>query len=89
MNIPPPNPGPSPHAPLPAPEKRLRRKTHSSVAGVASGLADYLGISTKWVRIGLIVGLIFGGASFFLYGAAWIAVPTEIRPRPPAPSSDE
>ncbi len=61
--------------------KRLRRSTHGSVAGVAKGLADYIGIETKWVRLAFLVSLLFGGGGFFLYLAAWLAIPDESDPR--------
>ena len=48
------------------------------VAGVAGGLARYLGIDTAWVRIACLA-LLFLGPGFFLYVIAWIAIPEDDR----------
>lgn len=61
--------------------KRLRRSTSGSVAGVAKGLGNYFGVETKWIRIALVVSLLFGGAGFLAYIAAWLAIPDEDDPR--------
>ncbi len=61
--------------------KRLRRSSSGSLAGVAKGLGNYFGIETKWIRIGLLVSLLFGGAGFLAYIAAWLAIPDEDDPR--------
>ncbi|NNF52954.1 MAG: PspC domain-containing protein [Acidimicrobiales bacterium] len=61
--------------------KRLRRSNSGSVAGVAKGLGNYFGIETKWIRIALVVSLLFGGAGFLAYIAAWLAIPDEDDPR--------
>lgn len=61
--------------------KRLRRSADGSVAGVAKGLARFLGVETKWVRIAFLVSLLFGGGGFFFYLAAWLAIPDENDPR--------
>lgn len=71
---------PSPQGQVAGP-KRLRRSADGSVAGVAKGLARYLGVETKWVRIAFLASLLFGGGGFFLYLAAWLAIPDENDPR--------
>src|SRR5918996_1190037 len=57
---------------------RLRRRATDRVAaGVASGLADYLNVDPLLVRV-LLVGLVlFNGAGFFIYLAAWLFIPVE------------
>lgn len=61
------------------------------VAGVAGGLAAYLGIDTAWVRIACLA-LLFLGPGLFLYLIAWIALPEDDQvgeaPARPAGTSD-
>ncbi len=70
----------------PPPIKRLRRRSDAPVGGVASGLADYLGIDPVIVRILIVVLAVGGGSGFLLYLAAWILVPDDhdTDPRPVA-----
>ncbi len=60
--------------------KRLtRRSDDRMVAGVCSGVADYLGIDVTLVRVLTVVGAIFGvGSLVIAYVVAWVLVP----PRP-------
>lgn len=46
------------------------------IAGVATGLADHLGISIKAVRIGLIVASFGSGAGLILYAWLWALIPS-------------
>ena len=56
-------------------EKKLERNQHNKmIAGVASGLADYIGVDVTLVRIVFIVFALFGIAEF-VYIIMWIAVP--------------
>ena len=77
----PPPPAPPPGAtagPAAAPGtvRRLTRRTDNRViAGVASGLADYLGIQPWVVRIGFVVLVFFGGLGALAYLIAWLLVP--------------
>jgi phage shock protein PspC (stress-responsive transcriptional regulator) len=58
--------------------KRLYRKPEGQiVAGVCTGLADYLGIDVTLVRLGFAALTIFGGAGILLYLIAWLVVPQE------------
>ena len=58
--------------------KRLYRKSEGRiVAGVCTGLADYLGIDVTLVRLGFAALTIFGGAGILLYLIAWLVVPQE------------
>ncbi len=45
------------------------------LAGVASGLADYLNTETAPVRLGFGVLTLVGGAGIVLYALAWILIP--------------
>jgi len=59
--------------------KRLVR-THSGrvVAGVCSGLAEYLGIDANVIRLIVAVVTVFtGGVGALAYLAAWVVIPEE------------
>ncbi len=59
---------------------RLERlRGDRAIAGVASGLARYLGIDVAWVRIGFVVSALFGGMGVLLYIIGWLAMPEEGR----------
>jgi phage shock protein PspC (stress-responsive transcriptional regulator) len=47
------------------------------LAGVASGIADYLGADVTVVRIILVVLVFLGGAGIPLYLAGWLLIPEE------------
>jgi phage shock protein PspC (stress-responsive transcriptional regulator) len=47
------------------------------IAGVAVGLADYLGVDVAVVRVVLVVLALVGGVGIPLYLAAWLFVPDE------------
>ena len=48
------------------------------VAGVAAGLADYLGVDVTIVRVGFVVAMILGGGiGIPVYGACWLLMPVE------------
>jgi phage shock protein C len=58
--------------------RRLYRKREGQiVAGVCTGLADYLGIDVTIVRLVFAALAIFGGAGVLLYVIAWAVVPEE------------
>jgi phage shock protein C len=58
--------------------RRLYRKPEGQiVAGVCTGLADYLGIDVTIVRLVFAALAIFGGAGVLLYVIAWAVVPEE------------
>ncbi len=46
------------------------------LAGVASGLAEYLGINVIVVRLAFVVLTFLGGAGIPLYLACWLLIPT-------------
>ncbi len=57
---------------------RLERlRSDRAVAGVASGLARYLGVDVAWIRIGFVVLALFGGSGILLYLIGWLAIPQE------------
>ncbi len=56
----------------------LRRPvTGRMLAGVAAGVADYLGVDVTIVRIVLLVLAFMGGAGIPLYLAGWLLIPDE------------
>jgi phage shock protein PspC (stress-responsive transcriptional regulator) len=62
--------------PTPTPTRRLtRRPDDRIIAGVASGLADYLGLDPVLVRVGFVVLAFAGGVGIVLYGALWLLAP--------------
>lgn len=58
----------------------LRRDEGKHLAGVAGGLADYLGVGTGAVRFGLFV-LVFFGIGIPLYLVGWVAMPSPSMPQ--------
>jgi phage shock protein PspC (stress-responsive transcriptional regulator) len=73
------SPGPAPGfppGPVPGAVRRLtRRPDRRMIAGVAGGIADYLGIEAWVVRLGFIVLVPFGGFGLLAYLIAWLLVP--------------
>src|SRR5690606_5188518 len=55
-----------------------RAREHRMVAGVASGIADHLGIPVVRVRVSFVLLLGISGLGLLLYAAFWAVVP----PRP-------
>ncbi len=56
----------------------LRRPVRDRMlAGVAAGIADYLGVDPTLVRIALVVATFFGGAGIAAYLAGWLLIPEE------------
>jgi phage shock protein PspC (stress-responsive transcriptional regulator) len=46
------------------------------VAGVCSGVADYLGVDPTIVRLAVVVGTVLGfGTLLVAYGLAWLLMP--------------
>ena len=61
-----------------SPVRVLRRRYEGHiVAGVASGIAEYLDIDVSIVRLGLVVLSLMGGMGVPLYAAAWLFIPEE------------
>jgi len=85
---PPPAPTDSPtgsgtQAPPPGSPRRLVRRTDDRViAGVASGLADYLNIDPVIIRVLFVVLAFAGGGGILAYVALWILTPEADGPAP-------
>ena len=68
----------SPEPGLPARQPPLYRPIHDRMlAGVASGIARYLGVDATIVRVVLAVLTLVGGAGVPLYLAGWLLIPEE------------
>jgi signal transduction histidine kinase/phage shock protein PspC (stress-responsive transcriptional regulator) len=59
------------------------------VAGVATGLAEHLGVPTLWVRIAFVLLSFASGAGLLAYAAFWVVVPLAAPGEPGAPASVE
>ena len=56
----------------------LRRPVNNRmIAGVAAGIARYLGVDTNIVRIAFVVLAFVGGAALPLYAAGWLLIPED------------
>lgn len=62
---------------MPVRPRLERLRGDRAIAGVASGLARYLGIEVAWVRIGFVVAALFGGMGVLAYLIGWLAIPEE------------
>lgn len=70
-------------APPPASPRRLVRRTDDRVvAGVASGLADYLNIDPVIIRVLFVILAFAGGGGILAYVALWILTPESDGPAP-------
>ena len=75
--IPPPAAAPGVAGPPGAVRRLTRRTDNRVIAGVASGIAAFLGIEPWIVRIGFVVLVPFGGFGALAYLIAWLLVPVE------------
>ncbi len=58
--------------------RQLRRPVDDRmIAGVASGIARYLGVDVNLVRIAFVVLAFVGGAALPLYLAGWLLIPED------------
>src|SRR5438874_13449390 len=57
--------------------KMLRRRSGRAIAGVATGLADHLGVDVLWVRMAFALLAALGGAGAVAYGLLWVLVPQQ------------
>lgn len=66
----------APPAP-PGVRKAYRNAEDSAVGGVASGLAEHLGLPVTWVRIAFIAATVMGGFGVMFYAGLWIFLPVQ------------
>jgi phage shock protein PspC (stress-responsive transcriptional regulator) len=62
---------------LTRPRSLTRRRDDRMLAGVASGIAAYVGVDALFVRIAFAVLAIVGGVGIPLYVACWLLIPDE------------
>jgi signal transduction histidine kinase/phage shock protein PspC (stress-responsive transcriptional regulator) len=84
------NPATSPSA---APGSTEPRRAYRSaedrwLGGVASGLADHLGLPALWVRAGFLTFVVFGGFGVVLYAGLWLFLPVQRHTSPLSPGLD-
>jgi signal transduction histidine kinase/phage shock protein PspC (stress-responsive transcriptional regulator) len=62
----------------PPPVRRAFRDTQEPIlGGVASGLANHLGVPRMWVRAAFIIACAFGGLGVFMYAGLWLVLPAD------------
>lgn len=64
----------------------MRSTRDRVVAGVAAGIADYVGVDPVLVRLAFVALTFVGGLGVALYGAAWLLVPERPAGERPAPA---
>ena len=73
-----PPPTPPPAGQPPARKRLVRRSDDKLVAGVCSGVADYLGVDVTLVRLLTVVGALFGLGSLVVGNVVmWVLLPEE------------
>jgi len=66
----------TPHTPTTTSRRLVRRTDDRMVAGVCSGIADYLGVDPTIVRLAVVVGTVLGfGTLLVAYVLAWLLMP--------------
>jgi phage shock protein PspC (stress-responsive transcriptional regulator) len=61
-------------------KKLFRNPDAKAIGGVCSGLAIYFNLDMVLIRVLFVVGLILGGAAFWIYVVLWIAAPLAVTP---------
>jgi phage shock protein PspC (stress-responsive transcriptional regulator) len=77
MNTTNPNPAASDTTAIESAHALYRPYRDRMLAGVAIGIASYLGIDVLIVRIALVVLALVGGAGLPIYLAGWLLIPEE------------
>jgi len=60
-------------------KKLYRNGADKKIAGVCSGIAEYLNIDTTVVRILFLIALLCGSLGFWIYLIVWICAPERVR----------
>ncbi len=64
------------HYPVTAKKKLQRNLRRRRLGGVCAGVADFLGISVKWVRLAVLVSVFFSASlTLWIYLALWLFLP--------------
>jgi signal transduction histidine kinase/phage shock protein PspC (stress-responsive transcriptional regulator) len=61
------------------PRRAARDTAAGYLGGVAAGLAEHLALPVLWIRVGFLVGAVFGGLGIAMYAALWLALPAATR----------
>lgn len=56
-------------------EKKLKKSSDKKIAGVAGGVAEYLGIDPTIIRIIWLCAALFAGTGAIAYLICWILMP--------------
>ena len=59
------------------PRKAYRNTDDSILGGVASGLAEHLGLPVLWVRVAFMVLAVMGGFGIVFYAGLWMVLPAQ------------
>jgi signal transduction histidine kinase/phage shock protein PspC (stress-responsive transcriptional regulator) len=68
-----------------APRRAFRSTDDRWIGGVASGLAEHVGLPVLWVRMGMVALIAFGGLGAVLYAGLWLFLPARRHTDPLAP----
>ena len=68
-----------------APRRAFRSTDDRWLGGVASGLAEHIGLPVLWVRMGLLALIAFGGFGAVLYAGLWLFLPARRHTDPLSP----
>ncbi len=60
-----------------APRRAYRSTDDRWIGGVASGVAEHIGLPVLWVRMGLVALIAFGGFGAVLYAGLWLFLPAQ------------
>lgn len=75
-------------SPTYAPRRAYRSSEDRWLGGVASGLAQHLGLPVLWVRMGMVALVAFGGFGAVLYAGLWMFMPAQRHTVPLSPGLD-
>ncbi len=71
-----------------APRRAFRSTDDRWLGGVASGLAEHMGLPVLWVRMGMLALVAFGGFGAVLYAGLWLFLPARRHTDPLSPGLD-
>lgn len=58
-------------------KQRLCRTRNGVLAGVCGGVAEFFGLQASMVRLAMLLLILFGGLSIWVYILLWLIVPKE------------
>src|SRR5215510_6270797 len=70
-----------------APRRAFRDPSNRLLGGVASGVAEHLGVDVTLTRVAFVILALLGGFGVVVYGALWVLLPVG-RPEPQSPGLD-